>query len=327
MSFGLTLLSSADPELKGAISSDMKSRYSPILTLYSIAWSYSLVLLYTQLLQTTAWFLGANFNKPRGSGRNLRDEDIGGARTRVQISAQMVRRDFSNENWEISRYDGDFSVKVSWDSNRFGHFARIESKTGSLPNQIIIPAGFYLEGLKLFSKGLSELLRNSKELNNHLPKPLPIQEGLGLVKICKDEGWRCYNGVPSATICDKEQINTESRVIVDLTMEEEMESLQRHTPLAEVPLDQGCLDIFHQVIKDNMNLFRKSIASKQFLDALNKGQILNYSEEVVRVTREAIKSFEYIDAATMEGARYPVYLAYAKEDMNVVLAHLCGEQD
>ncbi|VFQ90290.1 unnamed protein product [Cuscuta campestris] len=155
-----------------------------------------------------------------------------------------------------------------------------------------------------FCKGLSELLRNSKELNNHLPKPLPIQEGLGLVKICKDEGWRCYNGVPSATICDEEQINTESRVIVDLTMEKEMESLQRHTPLAEVPLDQGCLDIFHQVIKDNMNLFRKSIASKQFLDALNKGQILNYSEEVVRVTREAIKSFEYIDAATMEGARH-----------------------
>ncbi|VFQ73283.1 unnamed protein product [Cuscuta campestris] len=174
-----------------------------------------------------------------------------------------------------------------------------------------------IEGLKIFSKGLSELLRNSKELNNHLPKPLPIQEGLGLVKICKDEGWRCYNGVPSATICDEEQINTESRVIVDLTMEKEMESLQRHTPLAEVPLNQGCLDIFHQVIKDNMNLFRKSIACKQFLDALNKGQILNYSEEVVRVTREAIKSFEYIDAATMEGASHSINLRYILESQKL----------
>ncbi|VFQ73315.1 unnamed protein product [Cuscuta campestris] len=162
-----------------------------------------------------------------------------------------------------------------------------------------------------------------------MPQPLPIvlQEGLGSAKVCKDEGWRCFHVVNSATRRDEEQINLRSRLIVDLTMEKEMESLQRHTPLAEVPLDQGCLNLFHQVIKDNINLFKKSIASKQFLEALHKGQILNYSEEVVRVTREAIKSFEYIDAATMEGAKYPVYLAYAKEDMKVVLANLCGEQD
>ncbi|VFR02812.1 unnamed protein product [Cuscuta campestris] len=188
---------------------------------------------------------------------------------------------------------------------------------------------FASEGLTLFSKGLSELLRNSNGLRTHMPQPLQnvLQEGLGSVKVCKDEGWRCYHGVDSAARSDEEQIDIRSSLIVDLTMEKEMESLQRHTPLAEVPLDEGCLSLFHQVIKDNINLFRKSIASKQFLDALYKGQILNYSEEVVRVTREPIKSFEYIDAATMEGARYPVYLAYAKEDMKVVLAHLCGEQD
>ncbi|VFQ81462.1 unnamed protein product [Cuscuta campestris] len=144
-------------------------------------------------------------------------------------------RDFSNENWEISRYDGDFSVKVSWDSNRFGHFARLVSKTGSSPNQIIIPAGFYLEGLKLFSKGLSKLLRNSNGLSNHLPQLLPIdfQEGLGLVKVCNDEGWRCYHGVQSAAICDEERNNYESRLVVDLTMEKEMECLQRPKPLAK----------------------------------------------------------------------------------------------
>ncbi|VFQ85169.1 unnamed protein product [Cuscuta campestris] len=197
---------------------------------------------------------------------------------------------------------------------------------GTLPNQIIIPAGFYLEGLKLFSKGLAELLRNSNCLS-HQPQPVPnvFQEGIGSNEVCKDEGWRCYHGVSSYDRCEEEQNNLENRLIVDFTMEKELESLQRHKPLAEVPLDQGSLDIFHQVIKDNINLFRKSIASKQFLDALNKGQILNYSEEVVRITREAIKSFEYIDAAKMEGARWtPDYDAETESPLIPVWVGLEG---
>ncbi|RAL47910.1 hypothetical protein DM860_017388 [Cuscuta australis] len=69
------------------------------------------------------------------------------------------------------------------------------------------------------------------------------------------------------------------------------------------------------------------MAKKKFFQALNKGQILTYSGEVLRVTRETTKSFQYIDAALVQGAKYPVYLAYANEDMDVVLNHLCGVQE
>ncbi|VFQ79650.1 unnamed protein product [Cuscuta campestris] len=80
-----------------------------------------------------------------------------------------------------------------------------------------------------------------------------------------------------------------------------MESIRRHTSDVEPPpIDQDCLKQFEQVIRDNINIFRKSIANKKFLHALKNGQVLSFSGEVIRVTREAMKSFEFIDAAKFE---------------------------
>lgn len=79
------------------------------------------------------------------------------------------------------------------------------------------------------------------------------------------------------------------------------------------------------MITENRNLFRRSIGQERFLSALAKGEVLNFSGEVVRVTREAMKSCEYIDATRIQGAKYPIYLAYAKEDMEAVLAYLCPD--
>ncbi|RAL49968.1 hypothetical protein DM860_017469 [Cuscuta australis] len=126
---------------------------------------------------------------------------------------------------------------------------------------------------------------------------------------------------------EEEQKGFGTRAFIDSTIEKELERLPSHTQNADLTFDQDCMKKFDQVIKDNLNLFRRSIANKKFLHALNKGQILSFSGEVLRITREAMKSFEFIDAATIEGAKYPVYLAYAKEDMKAVLTHLCGVQD
>ncbi|VFQ73122.1 unnamed protein product [Cuscuta campestris] len=174
------------------------------------------------------------------------------------------RRDFSIENWEISRYDGNFSVTVSWDSNHFGQFARLWSNIGVSPSQIIIPAGFSLEGLKLFCKGLSELLKNTNGVSIQLPLPEPetVREGIRSIIGDKDEGWRCFQGIATDDRVDEEQQHHENRLCIDKTMETEVENMQKHTSLAEVPIDQDCLKIFHQVIRDNINLFKKSMANK-----------------------------------------------------------------
>ncbi|RAL49812.1 hypothetical protein DM860_002103 [Cuscuta australis] len=91
----------------------------------------------------------------------------------------------------------------------------------------------------------------------------------------------------------------------------------------ELPIDQDCKNIMDQIIRDNYNIFRRCIANKRILIALNRGEVLSYSGEAIRVTREAMKSFEFIDAATFQGSKYPVFLAYAKQDMKAVLNHLC----
>lgn len=109
-------------------------------------------------------------------------------------------------------------------------------------------------------------------------------------------------------------------------MEKELEQ-RKHIPDEEPHIDQESLKIIDQVIRDNRNLFRRSVANKRFLESLNRGEIISFSGEAVRVTRESMKSFEFIDAATFQGAKYPVFLAYAKQDMQAVLNHLCGVQE
>ncbi|VFQ79469.1 unnamed protein product [Cuscuta campestris] len=231
---------------------------------------------------------------------------------------------------EITRYDGESFLKVRWDSNHFGQFACLSSNFGIKPSRVIIPAGNSLEGLKLFSKGISEILRfldGRCTENNNLSLPNGEEVGSRKFNAENDEGWRCYLNVMSSCRVEEEQKGFGTRAFIDSTIEKELERLPSHTQNADLTFDQDCMKKFDQVIKDNLNLFRRSIANKKFLHALNKGQILSFSGEVLRITREAMKSFEFIDAATIEGAKYPVYLAYAKEDMKAVLTHLCGVQD
>ncbi|VFQ85570.1 unnamed protein product [Cuscuta campestris] len=243
----------------------------------------------------------------------------------------LSRPEYSNENWEITGYDGDSFLNVFWDSNRFGHFARLSSNLGPQHSQIFIPAGYSLEGLKIFSRGLTELLRASEgrcSQSDPLPLPYSDEGDCRKLKNDKDEGWRCCpSWVLTSERVDEDRKRPGNMLLIDSIMEQELEGAPKHTLDAEALIDKDCLKILDQVIRDNLNLFRRSVANKRFLQVLKKGEILSYSGEVIRVTREAMKSFEFIDAAIIQGAKYPVFLAYAKEDMEVVLTQLCGVQE
>ncbi|VFQ88674.1 unnamed protein product [Cuscuta campestris] len=240
----------------------------------------------------------------------------------------LSRPVYSKENWEITKFNGDSTLKVCWDSNCSGQYARLS--TDKVNSPIFIPAGYSLDGLKLFCKSLSEILRISEQRlseGNQMLLRHGEKEGSRFIQANMDEGWRCFHSELGSGGQDEEQKGYGNSYYVDSTHEKEMESMRRHTPDVEPPIDQDCLKQFDQVIRDNINIFRKSIANKKFLHALKNGQVLSFSGEVIRVTREAMKSFEFIDAAKIEGAKYPVFLAYANEDMNVVLNHLCAVQE
>ncbi|VFQ93638.1 unnamed protein product [Cuscuta campestris] len=198
----------------------------------------------------------------------------------------LRRPDYTEESWEITCYDGDSSLKVVWESNR------------------------------LFSKGLAQFHRESEDRILESSQP-PLLNGTtrisGNAKIDTDEGWRCVQSERLYGREEEGQTESANKVFMDSALKLEFERTQSHS--TDGKIDQESMKQFDQVIKDNLNLFRKSMANTKFLHALNKGQILGYSEDVVRVTRETMKSFEYIDAAVVQGAKYPVYLAYANEDM------------
>ncbi|VFQ82641.1 unnamed protein product [Cuscuta campestris] len=196
--------------------------------------------------------------------------------------------------------------KVFWESNRFGQFARLFSNKGS--SQIVIPASYNFTGLSIFCKGLSHLLSapvDKNSVSNQQPLLNGTTEISGNAIIDSDEGWRCAQ---SERVCGKEeeeQKESANRVSTRSALKLELESTPRN--YTDAVLDRE--------------------STKQFDQVLNKGQILNYSGEVLRVSRETTKIFEYIDAALVQGAKYPVYLAYANEDMDAVLNHLCGVQE
>ncbi|VFQ73741.1 unnamed protein product [Cuscuta campestris] len=177
----------------------------------------------------------------------------------------------------------------------------------------------YLE-YRLFSKGLAQFLRESEDRILESSQP-PLLNGTtrisGNAKIDRDEGWRCAQSERLYGREEEGQTESANKAFMDSALKLEFEKTQSHS--TDGKIDQESMKQFNQVIKDNLNLFRKSMANTKFLHALNKGQILGYSEEVVRVTRETMKSFEYIDAAVVQGAKYLVYLAYANEDMVAVV--------
>ncbi|RAL47909.1 hypothetical protein DM860_017387 [Cuscuta australis] len=142
----------------------------------------------------------------------------------------LSRPDYSKESWEITCYDGDSSLKVFWDSNRFGRFVRLHSYKAS--RHIFIPASYNFTGLNIFCKGLSQLLRTLEDRNlmsNQQPLLIGTTEIVGNAKIVSDEGWRC---APSERDCGREEEEQEesvNRISTDSALKLEWESTSRQS--------------------------------------------------------------------------------------------------
>ncbi|VFQ96821.1 unnamed protein product [Cuscuta campestris] len=229
---------------------------------------------------------------------------------------------------EPQEFAANDTFDASQDNEETRNQTEVEFDCEEYHSHIVIPASYNFTGLSIFCKGLSQLLStpvDKNSLSNQQPLLNGTTEISGNAIIDSDEGWKCAQ---SERVCGKEeekQKESVNRVSTDSALKLELESTPRN--YTDAVLDRESIKQFDQVIKDNLSLFRKSMAKIKFLQALNKGQIVNYSGEVLRVTRETTKSFEYIDAALVQEAKYPVYLAYANEDMDAVLNHLCGVQE
>ncbi|VFQ80233.1 unnamed protein product [Cuscuta campestris] len=227
--------------------------------------------------------------------------------TAVWLIEALNHPPLAREGWNITRYEDQSATKFSWESNSFGSFVKISSGNEKNLKHLFIPVGFNSEGIKLFVNTLIEV---------------DFETGTRLV----DEGWKCSSNCLPTGMLEEESKESGYKHLVDSLMEKELEH-RKHIP-DEVPhIDQESLKIIDQVIRDNRNLFRRSVANKRFFESLNKGEIISFSGEAIMVTRESMKSSEFIDAATFQGAKYPVFLAYAKQDMQAVLNHLCGVQE
>ncbi|RAL42524.1 hypothetical protein DM860_011142 [Cuscuta australis] len=171
--------------------------------------------------------------------------------TAVWLIEALNHPPLAREGWNITRYEDQSATKFSWESNSFGSFVKISSGNEKNLKHLFIPVGFNSEGIKLFVNTLIEV---------------DFETGTRLV----DEGWKCSSNCLPTGMLEEESKESGYKHLVDSLMEKELEH-RKHIP-DEVPhIDQESLKIIDQVIRDNRNLFRRSVANKRFFESLNKG--------------------------------------------------------
>ncbi|VFQ77934.1 unnamed protein product [Cuscuta campestris] len=262
--------------------------------------------------------------------------------TALWLSECLNHPPIAKDGWSISRFEGQYTTSFLWDSNRFGSFVRLRSGIPGNSKQVFIPVGLDSEGIELFVQTLKEIAKTPEDYRFGLSEPKEREQGgheFASLKAGENTGTSGSKDDEECTMI-RDRTNDEdttrqlsiSSELLNLDIEtmetasQVLASKGKPSFKPEAQPNQACINLLEQVITDNFNLFQESLGQKQFLTALKEGQVLNFSGQAIRMTRESIKSFEVIDIAEVEGTKYPVFLAYAKEDMDAVFASLGGLQ-
>ncbi|RAL50874.1 hypothetical protein DM860_005230 [Cuscuta australis] len=183
----------------------------------------------------------------------------------------------------VARYTGLLSISIE---SKFFNFQASDSIRVTETKLV----GLDLKGIELFVQTLKEIVKTPEENGLGLSEPKE-KEKVG------HELSSLMVGEITGTSGSKD--DEECTMIRDRTNEEDT-TRQLSISSELLSLDIEMMETESQVLASKGSGFELFTA--------------------IRMTRESIKSFEVIDIAEVEGTKYPVFLAYAKEDMDAVFA-------
>ncbi|VFQ73322.1 unnamed protein product [Cuscuta campestris] len=255
------------------------------------------------------------------------------------LSESLSHPPLAREGWVISKFEGSATVKSHWDSNQFGCFVRFSAGTDREKSTICIPVGRNSEGIRLFVKGLNEVLK--------------FQEGTVSAEKELLSPWKAETSVPidfTDQMLQVERVGEEhlsypsissSLLQRDVTQGARMTSLSEHelndgseeTKEAEDEekkiqmLFQPAFDAYFETIfRAVEKQVQEALARTSLLDKLKMGFFQNMAGKTLRATRETVKSMEKVTLVQFEDTKYTAFISCSKADERIVAEFLTGEQ-